>query len=231
MKWVAAAALVAAALPTAAHDSWLLAAPSGELVMRTGNRYPVGETDMPVPAPACVRGRGRQQFACWAELKEHEVTLSPELVAVYFREIRPADAVRAAWGEQLERGLPWVERYRKFARIEHGTASATPDALRRMRAPAGLPLEIVIEGDAPVRAGATVGLRVLADGRPVAGLSVELVSERSALGIWSRSDPQGRLQHLLPFPGQWLVRATWVEPDGQRWRSRFVTLAFEAAPP
>jgi hypothetical protein len=30
-----------------------------------------------------------------------------------------------------------------------------------------------------------------------------------------------------PFGGRWLLRATLLEPDGEGWRSRFVTLAFE----
>ncbi|HSV79916.1 MAG TPA: DUF4198 domain-containing protein [Ramlibacter sp.] len=253
----AAAAWLALALalagPAAAHDSWLAPAEGGGLALRTGNRYPVAESGASAasvgvagcvdaggrrhalraaaetPAALQLRTEAREALACWVELKEHEVTLAPALVERYLREIRPGDQVRAAWADQQERGLPWVERYRKFARIEQGTQAAGPEVLRRLRAPAGLPLEIVIDSEAPLQVGQTTTLRVLADGRPVAGLSLELVSERSAVGVWARSDAQGRLQFRLPFAGQWLVRGTLLDSAGEgRWRSRFVTLVFEA---
>jgi len=98
-----------------------------------------------------------------------------------------------------------------------------------LRAPVGLPLELVIEGEEPLRAGAVARFRVLSAGEPVPRLAVELVSERSALGVWGRSDQDGRVQWRLPFGGAWLLRATLLESDGgDRWRSRFSTLAFEA---
>lgn len=252
----AAAAWLALALagPAAAHDSWLEPAGDGGIALRTGNRYPAAESGASaasVGAAGCVDGAGRLHalraasetvtalqlrteargpLACWAELKEHEITLAPALVERYLREIRPGDGVRAAWAEQQERGLPWVERYRKFARIERGTQDSAPDVLRRLRAPAGLPLEIVIDGEAPLRVGQSTTLRVLADGQPVAGLALELLSERSPVGIWARSDAQGLVQFRLPFGGQWLVRGTLLDSAGEgRWRSRFVTLVFEAA--
>ena len=248
MKRVAAWLLACALLPAAAHDSWLAG-----LALTTGNRYPRGETGTPassLAAAQCMDGSGRRHallvraetaqalqlstaargpVACWAELKPFEVTLTPELVAVYFKDIRPDDKVRDAWAAQLERGGEWRERYAKFARIELGTTGAPAEALRKLRAPAGAALEIVAEGDAPLRAGENVRFRVLAAGQPVAGLSVELVSERSALGAWTRSDAEGRVQWKLPFGGAWLVRATRVEPDGESWRSRFATFAFDGA--
>lgn len=254
MKRGLAVLLWLAALPALAHDSWLAVRPSARatvIALATGSRFPLAESGSAAAslgAAACVDGRGRRHalraaretpralelrataqgaLACWAELKAHEVTLDAKLVEVYFREIRPGDEVRAAWAQQLERGEPWRESYRKFARIESNAQAASPAELRQLRAPAGLPLEFVVEGDAPLRVGQPADFRVLASGQPVAGLAVELVSERSAIGIWGRSDAQGRVQYTLPFGGNWLVRATWVEPDGAQWRSRFATLAFD----
>lgn len=252
----AAAALLACALawPAAAHDSWLAPAAgrAGLLAFSTGNRYPAAESApaaTSIAEAACVDAAGRKRalrpagataqalhlrvrasgpLACWATLASHEVTLTPELVEVYLREIRPPETVRAAWADLRERGLPWIEGYRKFARVEWGAAKASPAALRALRQPAGLPLEIVVLGDAPLRAGEAAQFQVLAHGKPVTGLAVELVSERSPLGVWARSDDEGGLQHRLPFGGAWLLRATWLEADGERWRSRFATLAFEA---
>jgi hypothetical protein len=238
--------LAAAMLPAAAHDSWL----TPGLAFTTGNRYPRGETGMPAASlgPAqCVDRQGvrhalrvqaetaqalllRTQasgaFGCWAELQPFELTLTPALVAVYFRDIRPDASVHHAWEAQRERGVPWQERYAKFARIEQGTADGA--ALKRIRAPVGAALEIVVEGEAPLSAGADARFRVLAKGQPVEGLAVELVSERNPLGVWARTDAEGRVQWRLPLAGAWLVRATRLEQDGDHWRSRFATLAFDA---
>jgi hypothetical protein len=254
---IAAACLVlAASLPAAAHDSWLAATPGARgsaFAMSTGNRFPVAEIAPPaesLAAAGCVDAQGRKQvlraaastanalglqtvatgaLACWAELRAFDVTLDAKLVEVYLREVQPAESVRSAWAAQLEQGLPWRERYRKFARIERGTGGATHAQLRRLRTPIGLPAEIVVNGDAPLRTGEVASFRVLTQGQPVAGLSVELVSERSRFGVWARTDAQGQVTHRLPFAGNWLLRAVMLEPDEQpgRWNSRFVTLAFE----
>jgi hypothetical protein len=63
----------------------------------------------------------------------------------------------------------------------------------------------------------------------VPGFSVQLVSERSRLGVWARTDAQGHVSHVLPFAGRWAMRGTLLEPEGDdRWQSRFVTLVFDA---
>jgi hypothetical protein len=64
----------------------------------------------------------------------------------------------------------------------------------------------------------------------LAGLALELRSETSPLGIWRRTDAQGRIDVSLPLPGRWLLRGvdlrvSALDPD--RWDSRFVTLAFD----
>jgi hypothetical protein len=249
---------LAAVPPARAHDSWLTPAPAARgsaFAFSTGTRYPVADVAPPadsVVAAGCVDALGQPQalqagaatptalalhtaatgpLACWAELRPFDITLAPRIVEVYLREIQPAPPVREAWAAQQELGMPWVERYRKFARVEHGTAQAPAATLRQLREPRGLPLEIVVTGESPLRAGEPAAFQVLAQGSPVAGLAVELVSERSRFGVWARTDAQGRLQHRLPFAGAWLLRATLVEPDVQpgHWRSRFATLAFEAS--
>ena len=252
MTRLAALLLAALACSVHAHDSWLVAAGGdGAFAFSTGMRYPVAESaPAAVQDAGCVDGSGRRRplrpaggtatasqlqaaasgpLACWATLGTHEITLAPALVEVYLHEIRPPAEVRSAWAGLQERGLPWVESYRKFARIERDTGAAPAEELRRLRAPLGMPLEIVVLGDAPLRVGELADFQVLSQGEPVAGLAVELVSERSKLGVWARSDVQGRWQHRLPFGGAWLLRATLLEPDGERWRSRFVTLTFDVA--
>jgi hypothetical protein len=208
-------ACCALALPALAHDSWLVPA-AGGLQLVTGDRYPVSETASTPAASGCMDAHGRKRalrlrgsVSCWATLAEHDIVLEDDKVAVYLREIRPPAALQERWAQQREAGLPWRERYSKYARIELAGVPAGP---------LGLPLEIVTSGGA---------FAVLAHGQPVAGLAVELVSERSRFGVWTVSDAQGRVNITPPFGGRWLLRATLLEPDGEGWRSRFVTLAFE----
>ena len=174
-----------------------------------------------------------QGAACWVELKPHSVELTPELVTEYFGEIRAPAAQRELWSRQRARGVTWRESYRKFMRIELAPRpGATGADLATLRQPQGLGLEIVPVGAAPVRVGQPTEFQVLLDGQPLPGLAVQLVSERSPLGIWRESDAQGRLRETLPFGGQWLLRATRLEPpanDTDPWRSRFVTLVFHAS--
>ena len=239
----------------AAHDSWLEPGPRpGELRFVTGSHYPVAESSpaaSSLAASACVDGSGARlplrpdsasgaqtlalrtraapALACWAELTAHDIELPPALVETYFREIQPPQPVRAAWAAQREGGLPWQERYRKSARIELTSGGETAAQLRALRQPQGLALEAVIVGDQPVRAGQPVNFQLLADGRPVPQLALQLVSARSPLGLWRRTDEQGRVQHTVPFAGTWALRGTLLERDGpDRWQSRFVTLVFEA---
>jgi hypothetical protein len=249
--------LAAALVPAAAHDTWLSLAEGSDgaaaLSLTTGARYPVAQIAPPPASLArsgCVDGAARSlelvawggagatlslstatgappPLACWVVLTEHEIALDPTLVQVYLNEIKPPPSVIAAWDEMRRAGREWKERYTKNARIEVDGGTDDPGALRALRQPVGLPLEIVIAGDRPLRAGERANFQVLAHGKPVAGLAVELLGERSGFGVWGRTDPAGSLQQVLPFPGKWLLRATLLEREGRQWRSRFVTLAFE----
>ena len=171
-------------------------------------------------------------LSCWAELQPAEIVLAPAIVQVYLAEIKASAATRSHWNELLARGEPWRETYRKFARIELSSGQQVePAQLAAARRPAGLDLEIVILGQQSVAVGQPLDFQVLRDGQPLAGLPVELVSERSALGLWRVTDEQGKLHHRLPFGGRWLLRAVDLRPDEDRagqWQSRFVTLAIDA---
>jgi hypothetical protein len=236
------------------HDS-----PPGQLVLElsTGNRYPVqefGSTAASVVRAGCAApgggalalrplrehpqwldlaaatGRRDQTSSCWLELASAEIELEPRLVDVYFAEIRAGAAQRQAWAALLARGVAWRESYRKFARIELASPSASARDLAAARRPVGMDLEIVVLGDQPIAAGRALAFQVLRDGQPLADFPVELVSERSALGVWRQTDSQGLLRHTLPFGGSWLLRGTDLRlaagKDGA-WESRFVTLVLE----
>jgi hypothetical protein len=236
--------LALAAGAAQAHDTWFRVesgAPQPTLALGTGQRYPV--QDSPIGAEylerqgcrAAPRAGGEQNMrplgnderslqlrlppgasTCWAQLVPLDIELPPAKVAVYLREIRAADTVRAAWRAQQAQGLPWIERYTKHARVD----LAGPGA-----AAVPMDMDIVRQRDG--------SLRVLRDGQPLAGQPVELVNERLPLGFWRRSDEQGLLDPGALPSGTWLARATELRPVPDQpghWESRFVTLAFEVSP-
>jgi hypothetical protein len=176
--------------------------------------------------------RSGPPLACWLELRPVDIELEPRAVDLYFKEIRASAADRQAWAELRARGLPWRERYRKFARIELPAAgAASPEQLEAARRPAGLGLEIVVVGNQPIATGQPMVFQVLRDGEPLPDFPVELVSERNAVGVWRHTDASGMLRHELPFGGRWLLRGTELRLSPERadtWESRFVTLAVQA---
>ena len=92
---------------------------------------------------------------------------------------RGLDALRA-------RGLPFHERYVKSARIEldPGPIAATP---------VGMGLDVCSGAAAPPPA-TEAAFQLLRDGQPLANFDVELVNERSPLGLWHRTDAAGRMR-------------------------------------
>ncbi len=237
-------------------------APVGEAAfeLSTGNRYPVQESGSPLDSlaqPGCVDGAGRKlsfradevnpgymllrtkrpqpelPLSCWAELKAWSFEMPLHLVPVYLAEIKASKALRDTWAGLNERKLPWRETFTKYARIEaQETSPATPAQRLAARKPAGLPLELVIVSEGPVATGQELVFQLLRDGQPLAGLPLELISERSAIGIWRETDAEGKVRHTLPFTGRWLLRGTDLrisQQDATRWESRFATLALDAA--
>lgn len=243
-----AAALALTAPLAGAHDTWFEALPgdggSAQLALGTGSVYPLQESGVDasfVVEQGCRAGRVattlqplRNEAAalllraapgastCWAQLTPFEVTLAPDKIKLYLREVGAGPELRATWAGMQQRGLPWRERYSKHARIELGAPSANPVPLA---------MDLVIHHSGPVQAGDTLQVQVLRDGRPLPGQAVELRSDSSPLGLWRRSDADGRLQVTVPAPGHWLLRAVDLRlsdtvPD--TWDSRFVSLAFQA---
>jgi len=253
-----AALLAACGGPVAAHDTWFEPRPAvggqPRLALGTGNQFPVRETGIDaryLASAGCLGERsgrvalGRvadepaalvlapmrrvaegEALRCWAQLEPFDLELERDsrLIEVYLKEIAAGDEVRRAWDTMRARGLPWRERYTKHARIELGGASA---------AAVPMAMDIVPQSATAARAGATLEFQVLRDGAPLAGLPIELRSERAALGVWRRSDAEGRVRFAVPAAGRWLLRGTELRPapDGASWVSGFVTLAFEVLPP
>ena len=230
------------------------------LALGTGNRFPVQEigvgeqylrrhgcrnadgADVALEplrdAPAALilnvdsRRAAGAALTCWAELEPFEVELDLEKVPLYLNEINAPPAVREAWAGMHARGLAWKERYTKHARIE------LPGARSQVRPAAptttGMGMDVLLEdGPRPIRAGDALSFQVLRDGTPLAGFAVELRGDRSPVGLWNKTDEQGRVRFRAPLPGQWVLRGTDLRVSDNKnynWESRFVTLAFEIGP-
>ncbi len=251
------AVLAALAGAASAHDTWFEALPAaaGELrlALGTGNAFPLQEFTVGAdhlarqgcagangPAmPMVVEGGTptalllRAQTApgglsCWAQSLPFEIELPPDMVRIYLDEIHAPASVRAAWAEMQARGQPWRERYAKHARIEW--SGAMPPTAR----PSGMDMEMLMQtARATLRPGDEIAVQVLRDGRPLPDFAVQVRSELSPLGLWRRTDADGRLRVRLPLPGRWLLRGTELTApaaDDGHWEGRFVTLAFEVAP-
>lgn len=261
LRHVARAAVFAAAacaLPAHAHDTWFAPLPadapgSVAFALGTGNQFPVHESgidiqyllfsgcrhepgsapialqrtaDAPTALKLRVRAEPGQPLSCWAQTAAFDVELADDKIALYFKEIQAPAAVRDAWAQMRARGVKWKERYTKHARIElHPGASAS--------ASVNMAMDVLLE--APQRAprrGDTLQFRVLRNGQPLPEFSVELRGDRIALGIWRKTDAEGRVRFPAPLPGRWVLGGTELRPSEREpdtWESRFVTLAFEIA--
>ena len=255
---VAAFALAAAAHGALAHDTWFAPLPAGRdggvaLALGTGNQFPVQESGIDIKhlvysgcrhepgsapialqrtadAPTALNLRVRAErglpLSCWAQTAAFDVELADDKIALYFKEIQAPPEVRDAWARMRARGVKWKERYTKHARIELNTGpSAT--------APVNMAMDVLLESPQRTpRPGEPMQFRVLRNGQPLGDFAVELRGDRSALGIWRKTDAEGRVRLPAPLPGRWVLRGTDLrvserEPD--TWESRFVTLAFEIA--
>jgi len=227
------------------------------LEMGSGSRYPKSEGAVPgsrLVSPGCVDETGashplapRQDHDvtlelrartgsaravdCWLELLPVDLVLTPELVQLYFHDVRVPQAVKDAWAVQQKAGIGWKEVYRKYVRIETAVpGTEPPTGWAALRKPRNYPLELVPTGNDPVRPGIEAEYQALSNGKPVPGLAVEFVSLRSPVGIWKETDADGRIRLALPYAGEWLLRATVLDvpPTPQDiWRSKFATLTVQ----
>ena len=243
---------LAAAGPACAHDTWFQPLPGAgapRLALGTGNQFPVQEVAVAALSLAmsgCRDGDGRTAslrvlretpgalrlqaptagaLTCWAQQSSFEVELAADKVALYLREINPPAWVHDEWARLQAAGLPWKERYAKHARIELRGAGGPAR-------PVAMAMDVLLDERAP-SVGQTLGFQVLRDGQPVPDQAVELRGEMSPLGLWRRTDAQGRASIALPLPGRWVLRGTDLRrsqnlPD--QFDSRFFNVAFEVLP-
>jgi Domain of unknown function (DUF4198) len=245
-------AAVALALGAAAHDTWFEPLPNGSLSLGTGNRFPVNEIavdDKFFVKSGCINADGKtrtldtvrftdkatllrakdragaEPLTCFMQLQPFDIDLPPDKIEIYFKEIRPSAAVLAAWADLKARGLPFREHYTKSARIDLG-ADASPQ-------PSGTAMDALrVSPRGALTVGTEAVFQVMLDGKPLADFPVELINERSPVGLWYRTDAQGRISAKLPLPGRWILRGVELRlsaSDATRWESQFITYAFEVA--
>jgi uncharacterized GH25 family protein len=144
--------------------------------------------------------------------------------------------------ERQKRGAlnqPGREAYRRCATtlVQAGAPTAL-DTARAWSRPTGLPLELVPEQNPyTLKAGASLTIRVLAEGQPQAGQLVQ---------VWQRSPGQpvrisklysnqnGRVLFRLPGAGQYMVSAVRMTPatlPQADWQSTWASLTFGFKPP
>jgi hypothetical protein len=251
-----AVALAAAAHGALAHDTWFAPLPTMAnggvaLALGTGNRFPVQESGIdiqhllysgcrhaPGAAPIAlqrtadaatalhvrVRAERGPPLTCWAQTAAFEVELADDKIALYFKEIQANAELRDTWAQMRARGVKWKERYTKHARIELNPGAGAA-------APVNMAMDVLLESPQRTpRSGEPMQFRVLRNGEPLGDFPVELRGDQSALGIWRKTNAEGRVSFTAPLPGRWVLRGTDLrvsERDPDLWESRFVTLAFE----
>jgi uncharacterized GH25 family protein len=170
---------------------------------------------------------------CWVELKPRELNLAINKVAEYLDEIDAPEAVRVAWA-QSPSPKRWIETYTKSAKVVvpqpvGASGAGTPQP------PVGLSLEFVAGVDLSMgRITGTLPVQVLLDGKPLAGLSVALGSERGGKPQRLRTNAAGQVTFAAPGAGRWMLSATdlrVVDVSTSKWNSHFSTLVFEVLSP
>ncbi len=167
-----------------------------------------------------------------AENKPRLIVLEPKDFNEYIghEELKQVMEARAAAGATDTQGR---EKYRKITKAALCVGSKIDDAVYAR--PFGLWLEIMPErSPCGLRAGDALTVRVLFQGKPIAGVHVAAgyagVTGHS-YPQWIPTDKNGRATVKLDRAGAWFVRALHMIPlegDAEaQWQSSFSTLTFE----
>ena len=125
--------------------------------------------------------------------------------------LTPALDLRTRTGQTNANGREIYSR-RVKALIQVGASS---EVQRQVTRPVGLSLEIVPERDPYLlKHGETLPVRVLFQGRPLAGALVKLTNlDYDTRPVeMHRSDAAGRTAFTVPDHGAWLVNVIWTKP-------------------
>ena len=254
-----AAALALLAEPLRAHDTWLAATAQVEprsllrMELSSGSTFP--DLEHPIEpdrlvTSACrigakdvAMGVGpRWQYAlrlrawmaapgiavCRVALGPRTLDLQPDEVAHYLDEIGAGATVGPLWAQAPE-PRRWRETYTKHAKAIVRVGDTRDESWRE---PVGLGLELVPQADPTrLRAGDTLAVRALKDGRPLAGLPLRAVT-RGRAPAFATTDANGEASIPLAAGGPWLIAGTELRARPQHpgeWESDFTTLTLDVA--
>jgi uncharacterized GH25 family protein len=251
------------AVTLAAHDTWLVPATfkvaAGQpvkLALNTSEDFPTSESAAQpdrIEKFLVVTAGGRSEvmgyrvegsslvaevtpgpgltFAA-AMTKPRLIVLEEKDFNTYIREEGLENIVeaRAVRGETFS---PGRERYAKVAKLVLCTDDQDDDK-RRYRTRLGARLEIVpLTNPCGLRAGDTLAVQVVFEGRPLAGAWVAAGTEGTHGHHYpyrQRTDAEGRALVRVDRAGPWFVRALHMVPstefDDADWQSWFSTLTF-----
>jgi len=166
----------------------------------------------------------------WVKLPPKSIELKPAEVQEYLDEIDAPPNLRKQWAEMEPKR--WRELYTKhpktFVRVGH------PQTDRSWMEPTGMALEIVPERDpTALLEGDELPVRVLRNGAPHPGFSLNAVAAGETKGETQKTDAAGRVTFRMRNSGRWLLRGTDVRKSirGETdWESDFATLTLEVKP-
>lgn len=240
-------AAVLLALPASAHDLWLVPERQGGAVVirvQTGESFPSSEVAVTadrvvgfhlvrpdgarLPLAGTVEGKS---FVARTEAADGivEITVRPRVLtlkAEEFEKYLRAEGLERILAKRKARGLearPNPERYSKYAKALLGQASDRP---------LGHALEIVALRQP--KAGEEIEVRLLFEGRPLAGARVAAGTAGTQghdYPVIAMTGLDGAARLRLDKPGAWFIRALHMIPrendPGAVWESYFATLTFD----
>ena len=256
--------LALAAAGTSAHDFWLAASPArpapGARVVVTANvgeHFPEG-TNYPPPTAVdrwhMIGAQGEinvtREFRKEGESLATDVTLASSGAYLGVMTITPRmiDMKGQEFIDYLkEEGLDHIiaarkasgdadknakERYARYAKIALRSGAGSAEHLTRA---VGLKAEFVPSTDpSSLKAGQTLTVQLLAEGKPVADAAVTGVSSGEGPAVKARTDGNGRATLNIDREGAWLIKTVHMakspSPDAD-YESYWVTLAFHAGAP
>jgi len=141
-----------------------------------------------------------------------------ELPGLRFTDYAKVEGLTAALAERQRTGTtdrPGRELYTRRAKVLVQVGPASPSGSQAVTKPVGLSLEIVPEVNpyAP-NAGASLPVRILFEGKPLAGATVKLNNldfDFRPIEIVT-SDAAGRAVFKMPKSGAWQLNVIWAKP-------------------